>query len=498
MYSVIYRTNPDLRPSALCSLLQRYGVGHIIECDSKCTPEVPSREDEVLLINGDHDISCAAIRQGTFRTARLPQTFAVWDSHLQEAVVAVRVSNRTFRESLAANPDLASTARALAQRKDLASTTYQDFCSNVASAVGGSFSDSGVHQYFAKVANGRGIQKLLDEIRMYQSLPTTLRDYYPRLLFSSEEDSGAVTMATEFRDCPNLRDLLLNNHISVAGAADILAQVLDYEYNHAFQQHKQPTPANYIRDYHFHRAWRRLTLSAEIDPIFGPLIAAPWLEVNGRRIASVPSMLLRLEQDAAVVNQRLDPGGVSPFVHADFHPGNILYDTTSDRFWLVDPRGYPVCDIYYDLGKLAQSSRSCYDLLHEGRHVVSYAVEGDTAVIDYEFVAPELRAEYRELHERLQPIVRRVLKVEEEHEREKDVDLRVRFNEAMHLCSLMPFHIHKNAAPSLAVPIFAAGATRLAEVMDILGIHMEECAKGHARGLERLEEMGSAEWRFEG
>ncbi|KAJ5636507.1 uncharacterized protein N7484_009820 [Penicillium longicatenatum] len=68
----------------------------------------------------------------------------------------------------------------------------------------------------------------------------------------------------------------------------------------------------------------------------------------------------------------------------------------------------------------------------------------------------------------------------------------------MHLCSLMPFHIHPDAQPSLAVLIFAIGAMRLLEVMGLLSISMDECAANHAGGLERLKEMGQAAWRFEG
>ncbi|KAJ5815689.1 hypothetical protein N7474_007466 [Penicillium riverlandense] len=491
MISLIYTQCSNARPSALCDLLRKYGVGRVLECDSTSTPEIPSGDEEIILVNYDHEFSTAAIRQVTFRTARLPKAFVIWDSPRQQQVVAMRVPHATFQNSLIENKDLSSTVRALATQKDLVSTTYGEFCSNSACAVGGSFSDSGVRQYFAKVAKDRGVQKLRDEIRMYQSLPEDLQDHYPQLIFTSEED-GTVTMGTNFQDFPNLRDLLLNNHISTAEAARIMTKVLDFEYNQAFLQYQQPTPENYLYDYHFLRAWRRLTMSAEIDPIFGPIVAAPSLKINGQQIPSVPAMLWRLEQDQEAA-RRLDPGGVSPYIHADFHPGNIICDIKQDQFWLVDPRGYPLCDIFYDLGKLAQSTNSCYDLLHEGRHEVSYEAKGDTATINYKFLVPSFRAQYADLNARLQPVIHKLLEADK-----GDVDLRIRFNEAMHLCSLMPFHIHPDAQPSLAVPIFAIGAMRLSEVMGLLGISMDECAANHAGGLERLKEMGQAAWRFEG
>ncbi|KAJ5164181.1 uncharacterized protein N7500_006011 [Penicillium coprophilum] len=402
------------------------------------------------------------------------------------------MSSRDLREQLEVCQNLPIVAHDLAKQKSMVTFTYKEFCSNSASAVGGSFSDSGVRQYFAKVAKGRGAQKLSDEIRIYETLPDDIQDHYPQLLFASRKQ-GIITMGTELKDIPNLRDLLLNNHLSVDAATRILSTILDFEYNKAFLKHKQPTPPRYIHDYHFHRAWRRLTISTEMEPVFSTLITTPWLEINGRRISNVPGMLHRLERDDEVV-RRLDPGGVSPFIHGDFHPGNMLCDINHDDFWLIDPRGYPVCDIYYDLGKLAQSTRSCYDLLHEGRHEVTFTTIGDCTVMNYQFTSSWARKLWADLDTRLQPIIQNLLNSTSD----EDVDLRIRFNEAIHLCSLMPFYIHADAQPSVAIPLFAAGALRLAEVMDLLGIGAEECVSNHAAGLERLNELGHTEWQFEG
>jgi hypothetical protein len=95
----------------------------------------------------------------------------------------------------------------------------------------------------------------------------------------------------------------------------------------------------------------------------------------------------------------------------------------------------------------------------------------------------------------MQPIIHEVLTAQGEGE---DVDLRIRFNEAMHFCSDMPFHIHPEAKPCIAMPIYAIGAKLLSEVLGLLGISMDECVTHQKEGLERLAKMGKTTWRFEG
>jgi hypothetical protein len=180
------------------------------------------------------------------------------------------------------------------------------------------------------------------------------------------------------------------------------------------------------------------------------------------------------------------------YIHADLHLENILCDLDSGDFWLVDPRGYPVCDIYYDLGKLAHSYNSHYDLLHEGRHEAQCHIQNSVAHIDFRFNSGTLVGIYRELNERMRIVVHELIG-------ERDTELRVRFNEAMHFSSDMPFHIHPNATPSVAVPIYATGALLLVEVLEELDIDpLSACAGLHSKGLERLHEAGGKPWRFEG
>ncbi|KAG6999421.1 hypothetical protein G7Y79_00035g070930 [Physcia stellaris] len=502
----------------LTKLLLCYGISEVLtleeETDLADIHHRYSTQDEVVLVSALQDISSLAIRRLTLSTVRLPTCIAVWTTGGKAQLAAARVHlsdikfngfsnvnnlNGTQLNGIKPNSTTVNSAkldsivRALRNNPSIAHYTLQQVDSADALRIGGSFSTAGIRKYFYKHAKGRGAIKLNDEVRFYQSLPLPLQQYYPELV-SASKNEGGVSMNIEYKEYPNLRDLLLNLQIRPAEAVQLIGQVLKYEYRQAFCSYRQPTPENYLQDYHYDRVWRRIQISTELDEDFNGLVNARWLRVNGRNLPNIPAMLLRLEEDKAA-GARLDPGGVSPFVHSDLHLENILCDVAGGRFWLIDPRGYPSCDIYYDLGKLAHSYNSKYDLLHEGRHEASFAFRDDTAVIDFHFTSDTLTQLYAEVNDRMTPVIHELFGGREDP---ADVDLRVRFNEAMHFCSDMPFHIRPGANPNVAVPIYAIGAQLLAEVLEKLDVDVDTCVEMQAAGLRRLAECGQQPWRFEG
>ena len=479
-------------------LLSCYGVNKILNLDRQtCVADIWERckaNADALLVGSYAELSSLAIRRLTLNTVRLPSCLAVWDGPTQSRLVVARVPTATFNQSwLPSHTKFDDIVHAMRSIDGVTNYTLQQFVSTDALRIGGSFSKAGIRRYFFKHSSGRGAAKLLDEIKFYQMLPPPLRSYYPALLFS-EQDKQGVSMGIEYKEYPNLRDLLLNLQIEPAEAVRLISQVLDYEYRQAFCSYRYPTPKEYLHDYHYHRVWRRIKMSSELDPIFNGLFGARWLVINGQKLPNIPAMLLSLEQDKNA-GARLDPGGVSPFIHADLHLENILCDLPGKRFWLIDPRGYPSCDIYYDLGKLAHSYNSKYDLLHEGRHEATYALHDGFAVINFSFTSATLTDVYAEVNERMKVVIHKLLEAEENSH---DIDLRVAFNEAMHFCSDMPFHIHPGAKPNIAIPIYAIGAQLLAEVLRQLEIDTNACVELQSQSLERLDFKGGQPWRFEG
>jgi hypothetical protein len=80
----------------------------------------------------------------------------------------------------------------------------------------------------------------------------------------------------------------------VEQTAAVLTEVLSFEFRQAFLPYRQPTPPGYLHDYHFHRVWRRIALSIEMDPAFRYVIEAPWLEVRARPVPLLRSPITSL------------------------------------------------------------------------------------------------------------------------------------------------------------------------------------------------------------
>ncbi len=487
---------PDALHESIRYQLQRYGVSDVTtfyvnddlgELMDDCSPE-----DDVIVIRSDRELMPPVVRLLTLRSVRVPAHYIVWDPDDNGRIVAARL---TCADMLWINCgghcDFNTELQKLSDARNLHRYTVEELVADDAVRVGGSFAKSGVCKYFRKQADGRGSVKLSDEKRFYDRLPASLRRHYPDLLFSREEEDS-VCLGLDYVDHPNLRDLLLNLRISPDKAAAVLRQVLDFEYNEAYLGYLTETGPTYMQDYHFSRVWNRLGVSIDLDPELSPLVEGYRLQVNGRAIPNIPAMLYQLEKSEAAV-AKLTPPGVSPYIHGDLHLENILYDQHLDEFWLVDPRGYPECDIYYDIGKLAHSFNGFYDLLHEGRHEVVYRVAGDTVIVELGFRSPHLVALYRRLKDSMQGIIADILQGDVE-----EIDLKVNFNEAMHFCSDMPFHIHPEASPNVAVAIYATGALLLADVLQRLSIDLPFSGRLHKSGLSRMNDVNRDEWRLEG
>ncbi|WP_343575080.1 hypothetical protein [Mycobacterium sp.] len=476
--------------------LQRYGVDDVINlrADDDLNELLDDRpaEDDVIVICSGRQLTPAVARLLTVRSVRTPSHFVVWNLSDGGRIVAARLASADLLQMNYHNTgDFEDEVRKLVEVKDLHRYTLEDIIANDAIRVGGSFAKSGVQSYFRKQAHHRGSLKLRDEARFYERLPASLSDRYPEVLFSrTAEDS--VQLGLEYVAHPNLRDLLLNLQVTPAHAASVLKRVLDYEHNHAYLKHLTETPAGYLQDHHFDRAWHRLAVTIDLDPDFAPLIHSRRLQINGRVISNIPAMLYQLERDRRAVAD-LTPPGVSPHIHGDLHLENILYDQDSERFWLVDPRGYPACDIYYDLGKLSHSYHGHYDLLHEGRHEVSLHVDGDTAVMELSLNSPHLEGVYNQLSQVMEGVIGDILQIDSAQS-----NPRINFNEAMHFCSDMPFHIHPDASPNVAVAIYATGAVLLADVLNELCIKPDPSEEAHQRGLRRIDDVTRNKWRLDG
>ena len=101
------------------------------------------------------------------------------------------------------------------------------------------------------------------------------------------------------------------------------------------------------------RAIRESCEWAENDPDFRVLFARENLIINGKQVRNVPE-LRKYFRDSPRMRTMLTPYR-DRFLHGDFFPENILYNTVSGRWLLLDPvsvRGIHRGDFILDINKM--------------------------------------------------------------------------------------------------------------------------------------------------
>lgn len=94
----------------------------------------------------------------------------------------------------------------------------------------------------------------------------------------------------------------------------------------------------------------------------------PRLLINRRLIENVEDFVRANVLDARLYERMARTG----WIHGDLHYGNIMFDSLSRSFRLIDPRGCfgdmrgPTGDVYYDLAKLRHSYSGMYDAIVAG------------------------------------------------------------------------------------------------------------------------------------
>lgn len=348
-------------------------------------------------------------------------------------------------------------------------------------AGGGSYAKSNLVTRFRKEARQLGRRKLRDEIRFLKNLPADLQPIYPTVFDSGETDE-IVYMEQEFLPLITLRQHLFTGGSTPEDATNKLHNIVEKLYQLAYAPYLQNCPDDYLEQYHFQRLWHRLNHTLERAPVFKDFLCARNIWINGKLHGNVPQLLAQLESSERAL-KIAKPDYVSAYIHGDLHFENIMVDPSSDDFRLVDPRGYDYCDIYYDLGKISHSTNGKYDFVHEGRFDLHWdAKDGDIEALFVVEDSPLLEV-YNSMDALIRPLYREItgdpLALE-----------RTLFAEAMHFCTMMPFHLKDDGKEQKSIAIYLTGVKLLNELFEVFGIKAETSTSPI-----QPESWGKQEWR---
>ncbi len=273
-----------------------------------------------------------------------------------------------------------------------------------------------------KEATDEKMDKLVDEIKYLESIPEEWKNHFPQVVLSYV-GTDKVYYEMPHHDLPTLRRLLFSGVFKHQETLKWVDKMLEFSFE-MYRKEIMPIPDNYIDYMHFARLKRRLDELSRKTEVFRKLIPQKTLTINGVEYKNIPLILKDLERPEVV--EKVLPEFVSKWGHSDFHFSNVLIDLEHDNFILIDPRGYPFCDYYYDYGKLWHSVNGKYEFIAENR----FKLDGT----DFELEKNDVYRECEKIKEKLPDILCKY-----SSEPRDIVLMKTEFNEAMHFSSLVPF-----------------------------------------------------------
>lgn len=361
-----------------------------------------------------------------------------------------------------------------------------DSSSGVKKIKGGSFANVQKVSFIQKQASGVGEQKLRDETRWLMNLPEEGKFLFPQVE-STKEEAGVFYTYIKYYDYPSLRDLIFSGAVTSVQVINLLDRILSAFFEKLYLKEKIDVPANFVKKYHFERVWHRLKKMGRMASVFEEYLKSPKLFVNGRELFNIPGLICILESRL----NDFSPPFLSKFAHSDLHFENILVSETLDDFKVIDPRGYEACDYFYDFGKLSHSTNGLYDLIHEGYFDLVDRVDAGVPFFDFKFQNSELLKFYNELNSRVYELFEKYSK----HDQNRKLAL---FNEVMHFCSDVPFHISRvDLNQKISKGIYVKAVELINDfVHEFYPEELEDYEAYHTEGIKLLSKGGP--WELSG
>lgn len=333
--------------------------------------------------------------------------------------------------------------------------------------TGGSYANLKKRHLVRKQANGEGRQKLLDEINWLLSLPTELKRFFPTVEdYQCEGDS--VWFDMPWYDLNNLRKNILTGAYNPASVAEFNGKVLDFMFSKIYPNIIGSSPDNWVEEKHINRVILRIQQCYNRAPVFRSIILADKIEINGIVYKNIPQLIYSIKS-CEKLKQFFKPDYLR-MIHGDLHFQNMLVTNNKQRFILADPRGELLgSDVYYDLGKLWHSFNGMYDLIHTDQIMMTYSKKNEcnNIVVNLELGTEKLRQGYHEIHNL---ISNQIIKYDFVA-KDKYWLLKIKFAEAMHFSSVMPFHLKNDGTETRSIALYFAAVMLINELVGELEYH---------------------------
>ena len=357
---------------------------------------------------------------------------------------------------------------------------------------GGSFASLSRRHIVKKQASGAGHEKLNWEIEWLTSLPNELKEYFPTVLDSkiSEHDSW---FEMPWYDLPNLRKCILTGKFTADETCAFMKDVMSFMCNNIYSKtYEHIATIDWLKEKHILRVKDRIKETYVNCPELINLIQPRTLWINNKEYLNIPEALLEICKRKELL-ELLIPKQIT-MIHGDLHFQNILVSSDKKKplFLLADPRGeLNGSDIFYDMGKIWHSFNGLYDLIHTDLFTLETKIDEEnrieTTKWDLQFPNRDLLKTYAAIKSMFPFIIEEFPLIAQD----KNWLLKTLFNEAMHFCSVVAFHLHADGIESRAKALYLTGVILINEF-----ILYAECDK-YSSSNDIIDETGLHSWLIE-
>lgn len=322
-----------------------------------------------------------------------------------------------------------------------------------------------------------------------------LEKYFVRLT-ECKKQGKLSSYKMEKYDALNLFTALVDRKMEIEKIWKFVQAILEFCFKNLYINEQRPTPNNFLATNHWNRIERLEEVHEKIKDILKQKRSLPYPYryycLALKELLEAKSVtIIRREKDKEIVqkynnirelmkvifNDRKLLKILMPklicFIHGDLHFENILVDLNTHEFKLGDPKKVNPSDIAYDMGKIWHSVHGLYDFIHSDFYSLEILRFGkEELVFELKIGSPALEitevdgggsgaslieAKTRlygdevEIYGEILSGLPKFLKNFSLIEKDKHWLTRTLFSEAMHFCTMLPFHFRIDIKRSIAL-----------------------------------------------
>jgi dTDP-glucose pyrophosphorylase len=201
--------------------------------------------------------------------------------------------------------------------------------------------------------------KLRNELKWYEDLPSELSVLSPRIITKSEK-AGRLVFTQEYYGYPTLSELFLYSDLGPEDWHEILRKL--FEIINELGNYKVHFSTEELREIYIKKVFQRINQLSTNNQYWTDILTYDNIWIDGEMYSGWPILKDFIYEigEELVFNPRIG------IIHGDLCFSNILFDVNNQIVKLIDPRGsFGKVGIYgdmrYDLAKLRHSIHGLYD-----------------------------------------------------------------------------------------------------------------------------------------